>query len=223
MKHTEIERAQQNYLGGVTMEEYLQSYNHKTMRKVFELCGSGHKILDVGCGDGFIGRILMDNGNDVVGVEIHDEPIREARKKGMKVIKARAQKLPFKSNTFEIVVMAEVIEHFLETEAALAEVRRVLKPGGRVIITTPNFASFRDRILVLFGKLQAFSQHKDHVKFFNKERLIKVLDDCGFEVVKVYGSAFGIPLPKNAKTFFFFDRILPSTLLQCFIAEARKK
>ncbi len=223
MKYSEIERAQQNYLKELTMEEYLKTYNYKTMRKLIELAGTGNKILDVGCGDGFIGRILMDNGNDVIGIDIHDSQIRESRKKGVKVIKARVQKLPFKDETFDIVVMAEVIEHFLETEIALREIRRVLKPGGRVIITTPNFASFRDRILVLFGKLQAFSQHSDHVKFFNKERLSRVLHKCGFKVTKVYGSAFGIPIPKNAKVFYFADRIIPSTLLQCLIAEARKK
>ncbi|MBI5224330.1 hypothetical protein HY989_00505 [Candidatus Micrarchaeota archaeon] len=46
-QYSEIERAQQNYLKDLTMDEYLGSYNYKTMRKLFALCGTGNKILDV--------------------------------------------------------------------------------------------------------------------------------------------------------------------------------
>ncbi|MBI5224329.1 methyltransferase domain-containing protein [Candidatus Micrarchaeota archaeon] len=164
----------------------------------------------------------MDNGNDVIGVDLHEDQVRETRKKGVKALKARVQKLPFKDATFDIVTMAEVIEHFIETEIALKEIMRVLKPGGRIIITTPNFASIRDRILMIFGKLQAFAWHTDHVKFFNKERLTKVLKGTGYRNIHIHGSAFGFPIPKNAKVTYIFDGIFPAVWMQCLIAEARK-
>ncbi|MFH1257799.1 MAG: methyltransferase domain-containing protein [Candidatus Micrarchaeota archaeon] len=224
MRHKdEIESVQVHYRPETTMEEYRRSYDYKKMRKLIHICGTGHKILDVGCGGGFIGKILKDNGNDYTGCDLQDGPIRQARKKGLKVIKAKAQDLPFKDNTFDIVIMPEVIEHFVETDKALKELKRVTKPGGKVIVTTPNFTSFRDRILVFFGHMPAYSMHVDHVKFFNRKRLHDALRKAGLRVKKIYGSALGIPIPGNAKLFFFMDSFLPTTMLECLIGVAEKK
>lgn len=222
MKYSEIERQQVHYLPNMTLREYKRTYDYKKMRKLIELCGSGKKILDVGCGAGFIAKILMDKGNEVTAVDLQESTIKQARKLGVKAIRARAQALPFKDDAFDIVIMPEVIEHFVETDEALRELRRVTRPGGNVIITTPNFTSFRDRILVLFGHMPAYSMHVDHVKFFNKRRLRNAMEGVGLSVKKVYGSALGIPIPGNARLFFFLDRILPTTLLECLIAYSEK-
>ncbi|MFH0971176.1 MAG: class I SAM-dependent methyltransferase [Candidatus Micrarchaeota archaeon] len=223
MSESELERAQVHYLPNMKMRDYKRSNDYKKMRRLIELCGTGNKILDVGCGGGFIGKILIDNGNDVFGVDLQDEPLAEAKRKGLKVKKARAQDLPFGNGTFDIVIIPEVIEHFVETDSALKEAKRVLKKHGKLIVTTPNFTSFRDRILVFFGHMPAYSMHTDHVKFFNKKRLAETVEAAGFRLIRVYGSALGVPIPGNAKLFFFLDGIMPTTFLECLIAYAEKK
>jgi ubiquinone/menaquinone biosynthesis C-methylase UbiE len=211
-----------NYLRNITMKEYLQSDNYKTAKKLIELCGTENKIIDIGCGSGFIAKILNDNGNEVIGFDMLDSCINETRKKGVFCWKADAKDLPIDNQCADIVIMSEVLEHLLETQEVLAEARRVLKKGGRIIITTPNFCSFRDRILVMFGHLQAYSQHSDHIKFFNKERLVREFKQAGFKHMNIYGSGFGVPFPKNAITTFYYDNILPPTLTQTLILEAKK-
>ena len=161
--------------------------------------------------------------NKVIGLELSKESTLKARKNGFDVKIGSVYDIPFKGKSFDVVHMSEIIEHVLDTDKALSEVHRVLKENGRLIITTPNCASFRDRILVLTGHLQGYMQHTEHVRFFNKERLVRHLKKNKFKVEKVFGSGFSIPyFPGKAITFFFLDSIIPATLLQRLIVVARK-
>ncbi len=169
----QIDKAQIHYISNISQKEYLNSNDGKKMIKAIELCGSGNKVLDIGSGGGYIALEIKKHNNGVTCLDLQPQAIADAKKKGLKGVVGKAQSLPFKDNTFDVVFMAEVIEHFLDTQKALMEVRRVLKRNGTIIITTPNFNSFRDRILLLFGKLQAYAYHVDHVKLFNKERLVR--------------------------------------------------
>ena len=223
MHRHDLESNQVHYIPKMTMAEYKKSYDYRIMKKLIDLCGKGNKVLEVGCGSGFVSRLIKDNGNEVTGVDIQDSALREARKKGLKVVKARAQALPFKDASFDVVAMPGMIEHFLETQDALAEAKRVLRPGGKLIVATPNFTSFRDRVLVIFGHMPAYSMHHDHVKFFNRRRLSQEIRKAGFRLIKTYGSGLGIPIPKMARIFFFADRVLPSSLLEALIAYTEKR
>jgi ubiquinone/menaquinone biosynthesis C-methylase UbiE len=156
-------------------------------------------------------------------MELSPGAIKIAKSKGLNVIKGNVYKIPFKDNIFDLVHMSEVIEHLLDTDKALSEIHRVLKPNGKLIITTPNFTSFRDRILVLFGYLQSYAQHLEHVRLFNKERLVKHLKKNNFKIEKVYVTGFSIPLPfGKSPVFLIFDKILPATLMQRLIIVAKK-
>ncbi|MEK6954505.1 MAG: methyltransferase [Candidatus Micrarchaeota archaeon] len=81
MRKGKIERAQLHYISGISIDEYKKSNDYKKMRKLFELCGTGHKILDIGSGGGYIGSIIKDNGNDVTCLDLQEEAVRDARKK----------------------------------------------------------------------------------------------------------------------------------------------
>ena len=98
-------------------------------------------VLDVGCGTGELARLLLEQNphQAIVGIDISEEMLVQARQKLRNVEQvtfeqASASALPIPDNTFEVVVSANAFHYFPEPEAALAEMRRVLKPDGKIVI-----------------------------------------------------------------------------------------
>ena len=95
------------------------------------------KILDVGCGTGLNTRALRERGHKVVGVDISEKAIEKFRRAGFDgeccdVVEG----LPFEEASFDLVYVSEVIEHISDTDAFLAEVYRVLRPSGKLLLST---------------------------------------------------------------------------------------
>lgn len=107
----------------------------------------GEKILDLGCGDGALTYLLAKRGALVIGIDNEELGLEFARENMKSVdprgklkcefVLASAYALPFPEKSFDIVANCEVIEHLEEPERMLAEVKKVLKPGGKLILTTP--------------------------------------------------------------------------------------
>lgn len=97
---------------------------------------AGAVVLDAGCGSGRIFRYELEPGCRVVGVDIGAE-LRDNPNVGERV-RGDAQRLPFAGASFDAVLASHVMEHLTEPERALAEVARVLRPGGRLLLLTPN-------------------------------------------------------------------------------------
>lgn len=104
--------------------------------------GPGQRVLDLGCGRGFYLNFTrhLYPAADVVGVELERPLLDVARRHvpGAAVVCASAYDLPFRDAAFDRVLFTEVIEHVPDDEAALAEIARVLRPGGVVALTTPH-------------------------------------------------------------------------------------
>lgn len=103
------------------------------------------KVLDIGCNTGILLIPLLERKIDVIGVDIVKEDIAKARQnlatKKISVRKARvanAEKLPFRTNFFDIVLMSDVLEHVGNPALAAKEAIRVTKPGGVILATVPN-------------------------------------------------------------------------------------
>jgi len=108
---------------------------------------AGKKVLDIASGSGYGSRHLLDRGAaKVVGVDNSREAIEYSREKyrmpGIEFIIADAAKLPLKDDIFDIVVSFETIEHLDGQEKFLSEIKRVLKPNGLLVISTPNVVAF---------------------------------------------------------------------------------
>ena len=99
-------------------------------------------VLDVGCGDGVVARVVLSKtgGKFDYGIDISPKEIRKAKKSGAyKHCRiASIYKLPFSNSSFQTVFANSVIEHFQKLDKSLSEMARVLKPGGRLIMTTPS-------------------------------------------------------------------------------------
>jgi 2-polyprenyl-6-hydroxyphenyl methylase/3-demethylubiquinone-9 3-methyltransferase len=99
----------------------------------------GKRLLDVGCGTGPFSLAARERGARVVSLDLGVTLLTRARAKGAaRVVAANAAQLPFAAGSFDIVLSSECIEHTEEPERALAEMLRVLRPGGLLVVTCPN-------------------------------------------------------------------------------------
>lgn len=100
--------------------------------------------LDCGCADGSYAAALLEAGaEEVVGVDVAPEPLRRAEERWdgvprLSFLVARAEQLPFADESFDGVLLNEVLEHVASQTGTLAEIRRVLAPGGSVVVFSPN-------------------------------------------------------------------------------------
>jgi ubiquinone/menaquinone biosynthesis C-methylase UbiE len=126
------------------------------------------KVLDAGCGTGEMARELKGRGYEVWGLDIAEPMIRYARERcGSGRFQAGdLEHLPFRDNTFDAVVCLGVVEYLETDERSLREIRRVLRPGGQAVISTPNAVAplyHLDRILL--GLTDAVRPMSDFVKY----------------------------------------------------------
>jgi SAM-dependent methyltransferase len=158
--------------------------------------GSGGAVLDVGCGDGHLLYQLRSRFTRLVGLEYSAGRLAEARR--------NLHTLPFEGHlgsaesmkgiadgSIDCVVSADTIEHVPDVYAAAGEIFRVLKPGGRLVINTPNIAFIKKRALLLLGKFPSTSQPNEglgsdvlfdggHLHYFTFRSLRLLLLRAGF-------------------------------------------
>ncbi len=99
---------------------------------------AGKRVLDVGCGVGMYTAAFSRHTPHAVGVEVEWERAKEARDRGLAVVQAVGEALPFQSGHFELVFSHEVLEHVRDDAQSAAEMVRVAAPGGRLVVFCPN-------------------------------------------------------------------------------------
>ena len=113
------------------------------------------RVLDVGTSTGTNLRMLRDGGfTNVTGLDLSDEAIRFCREKGLGTVrKGDVCDTPFEDASFDLILATDIIEHVEDDARALAEIRRVLRPGGHALLTVPAFEA-------LWGGQDEVSHHK---------------------------------------------------------------
>ena len=157
---------------------------------------AGERVLDLGCGEGWATAELDALGTTVVGAEVAAAAIERARRRhpGLDFRLAEIDgELPFADNDFDVVWASEVIEHVGDTARWLSEVRRVLRPGGRVLVTTPNHS----RLRLLIAGIELYSEPLgDHLHLYSAVSLRGLLADFGFGGIEISGAG-GPPLARR--------------------------
>jgi 2-polyprenyl-3-methyl-5-hydroxy-6-metoxy-1,4-benzoquinol methylase len=168
--------------------------------------GSDLRVLDVGCGEGAFAAAILDAGAHVVAVDIAEEPLRRARSRHPELdVRLVAPEGPWQLDdaSFDAVWAGEVIEHVADTAAWLSEVRRVLRSGGSLVASTPAHGPLALMRLALSPR--AFAEHfdplGDHLRFYDRRTLARLLDEFGFEQVTVR-SAGGLLLAHAIRSRF---------------------
>ena len=146
---------------------------------------SGEHVLDLGSGEGTFTEWLARIGAAPLGAEVAEAAVRRARAAHPELefrLVPIDGSLPLQDNSFDVVWATEVIEHVADTGRWLSEVRRVLKPGGRVLLTTPSHG----RLRVALGGIERFSQPLgDHLHLYTRASLTRLLREFGFGEVSV--------------------------------------
>jgi 2-polyprenyl-3-methyl-5-hydroxy-6-metoxy-1,4-benzoquinol methylase len=166
-------------------------------RFLLDRVGAGERVLDVGCGEGRFAAELADAGARVVGVDVAEEPLRRARARhpqlDLRLVPAEGA-WDLQDASFDVVWAGEVIEHVADTAAWLSEVRRVLRSGGSLLLSTPAHAPLT--LMRLACSRRAFASHfdplGDHLRFYSRHTLAGLLADFGFTAIEVR-SAGGPP------------------------------
>lgn len=177
------------------------------------------KLLSLACSIGVIEeRMQKELSLTVTGVDAAKTALKEARKRGLTIKCADVTKpLPFADRSYDYVFAGEVIEHILDTKSFLNEMHRVLKPGGFLVITTPNLARFDDRLKLLCGKTprQTSPLHPYlylHIRPFTSESLTHALVSCDFSHVAVRTNAFTLEFFGKETTLYskILRRLFPT-------------
>ncbi len=146
-------------------------------------------VLDIGCATGELASVLKDGGMDVVGVDISEEALLEARKflSESFCFNLESEEWPetLMARRFDLVVASEVIEHLFDTDLFLNKAKSLMATKGRLIITTPNFLFWKNRLKVLFGKFKYEETgllDSGHIRFFTIPTIKEALEKSGFLV-----------------------------------------
>ena len=154
----------------------------------------GSSVLDIGCAQGTIAICLAEHGYRVTGNDIRSEYLSYARMRDNRdsvcFVVANFEEYRT-SEPFDAIVFTEVIEHVVDHQPFLKNIWACLKPGGLIIVTTPNHDYFREtlpsysEVNLLENKHREFTAHgSDHFYLFRKEELNNLISSCGFEIIE---------------------------------------
>jgi ubiquinone/menaquinone biosynthesis C-methylase UbiE len=191
------------------------------------------RLLDVAAGSGIAAATLQERGWEVSALDISEELVAQVGERGIdaRVHDLSAGPLPFEDQSFEAVFAGEIIEHLVDTSGFLDELRRVLSPGGVLVLTTPNLGSLENRLRLLLGRypiwVEVALSDQGHVRAYTLPTLRGHLTSRGFAVEAIVGN--WLPLlpqrwmddvrhPALARTGDWFP-----SLSQGLVAKARRR
>jgi 2-polyprenyl-3-methyl-5-hydroxy-6-metoxy-1,4-benzoquinol methylase len=189
---------------------------------VISLVGRDQRVLEVGCGSGYVSRHLVERGNDVVGIDIDPDAVNAARQViaevhccDLDIVDASS----VVSGPFDVIVLADVLEHVRDPDRVLADLLGVLAPDGRVVLSIPNVAHVDVRLMLLLGewRYQTLGLLDDsHLRWFTRRSIAELLRAARLEPVAVrrtVAGAFGsgIELPRDQ---------IPAELVAALLADA---
>ena len=182
------------------LKKYLNFFSNEKrknkIRIVSQLLGAieGKSVLDIGIGEGFFSRLCLQKKAKTISLDFADPMIQYHKENNpdFTLVQADAQYLPFKNESFDILLALDVIEHLPSPPDFLNEVNRVLRKGGRLILITPNTGNIIEETLKIpFRVLSKFLpikmrkkdiDHCTHMKEFSVQELRLLLRKSNFKI-----------------------------------------
>lgn len=150
--------------------------------------GSRTRVLDVGCGAAPGLRYLHERGITAVGVDVSAAALTAARRllPNARLVRCDLDRgLPFVPGNFDLVLMSEVVEHVADLRLVLSEVRRVLRPGGALVLTTPNLWDVRRVVAAAGGPPWTGDLDDTHINLQSPRTLRRALEVAGFDRLRI--------------------------------------
>ena len=151
----------------------------------------GQHMLDVGIGTGLLARqalSLLGPGGRLTGVDPSAGMMAQARLPGVALLQGRAEALPLVDADVDFVSLGYALRHLSDLRAAFAEFARVLRPGGLLLLTTPNYRGLTGRMLGLRWRVVA----PEHLGYFTTRTLAASLRTAGFRDVRIRSRALDV-------------------------------
>lgn len=183
-------------------KEYARAKQHADELKLFKESG---RLVDVGCSYGIFVKAAQDEGFDASGIEPAKNAAAYAKQKfHVNVFQGTLDEAKVKENTYDIVTLYDVLEHIPNLKPFLKEIRRVLKPGGFLVVQSPNVESYAFQILKTNWNWLLVPNHLWH---FSKKSLSNVLEENGFTIKKVITEDAVYDFASNFKSTLHFPII----------------
>jgi SAM-dependent methyltransferase len=169
--------------------------SHSLLLKHFPRCGRRERVLDVGCGDGYIAALLSQRGYDVTGIEKRGGYTSNFPAQ-VRLVEADLEGgLPSLEGRYQHVICADILEHLREPESLLSQIPDIVQPGGRMVASLPNSGNVYFRLNVAMGR---FPQHdkglfdRTHLRFYTWKGWENLFHGAGWRITSAESSA--IPL-----------------------------
>lgn len=176
-------------------------YNQKEYpffnQAVLKFIRSKDRVLDIGCSDGKMGMELKNRGCEVWGIDISSKSVKIARTRLNKAFcfdieSDRLAQLPKKY--FDVIVFSDVLEHLYAPEEVLVKYKKLLKKGGRIIVSIPNVAFWQIRLHLLIGKFEYQNLSildPTHLRFFTAKTAEAMFSKSGLRIIYTDSSRIG--------------------------------
>lgn len=175
----------------------------------------GRDVLEVGCGTGLILRRFVGVARRAVGVDLSPGMLTHARARGLEVLEGSAQSLPFDDATFDLTVSFKTLPHVRDLASALAEMARVTRPGGAMLVELYNPRSLRH----LAKRLAPLGREREvHTRFDDRDALVRALPKgCRIERARglrvLVPTAFALEIPLFGAALDRLERSIADTAL----------
>jgi 2-polyprenyl-3-methyl-5-hydroxy-6-metoxy-1,4-benzoquinol methylase len=167
----------------------LDSEPNSTDGNLLRLVGTNKRVLELGCGSGHMSSVLRERGCNIIGVEIDPQAAQAAGRTCERVILGDLDYINFDreigNDRFDVVLLADVLEHLKDPLSVLRSVKRFLLPGGSIVISVPNVAHVSVRLALLAGQFpygETGLLDQTHLRFLTRDSLEKLLRDAGLAI-----------------------------------------
>jgi SAM-dependent methyltransferase len=145
-------------------------------------------LLEVGCGDGSFTKELVRYSQTVTAIDISERQVQENATRFPGIVFRQhdvAEVFPFENNAFGAIWCSEVLEHLFDPAFALREMNRVLRPGGKLLVTVPYHGYFKNLLIALFKFDEHYTPSNPHIRFYTKNTLGRIAREAGFRDVRM--------------------------------------
>ncbi len=155
------------------------------------LLPAGGRVLDVGCASGGLLELLRSRAGHLAGLELSASAATAAAQIADHVVQGAVEDpdLPFAADSFDLVVLADVVEHLADPAAGLARAVRWCRPGGAVLVSVPNVAHWQARLTLLRGRwpqTDSGTFDASHLRWFTRDALAQLLAGAGLRDVELH-------------------------------------
>lgn len=168
--------------------------DYSRLQLVVDQIEPGQRVLDSGCGPGFLAALLRDRGAELSATDVSRVGAERTSARGIEArqVDLDTERLPFDDGTFDVVVANSNLEHLFYMRRHVAECARCVRPGGKFIWLVPNFGHWHYRLWLLAGRLPTIPNSPTdeyHIRFTTAHEAKKLVVGAGLDLVSLTGHA----------------------------------